>query len=1313
MVGQGSPRTAPRPVSLAAWLVCAFASGIVVNAQPTQVPLRPSGAQLADPPTVSPADMNSHTAKQRGGLEFRVRIAWGGGQPRQWQGHVTVAPGDLGDLQPLGLHSDAARSCYLQDNTIHLEQARHHDYDAFDVSIRGSTSSTLKLQMQSSEKGDPGRGEPPEAIEIPLADLLSGVIEKSLDLDGNRLLVRRVPGDNLRVSYQHPSLLFSPGENFQLTAQPHHAGLQAETSYRCYARLTRTSSGELIQELEPAMAGSGERQLPTIEPIRLTLPNDPGVYDLTLSIHPRRFTDRFVRSKPILTRSLQLVVISTEPGNPVRPDWTEVLQLDLANPDWWRWLEQLTHLKVISGWADQPIDNGRTFTANHGNRKWTRLEAGGWQAIPLPLSEPAAMHEVTIEFPGDLVQSLSARIVEPDRAGRIGPLGPQAGVERASPRWADWQDISRSELAFWPQTNLPLLLVHNRHKTRDALFGTIRVRRQVNPPGRVESVVRGRMVSAYYAKPLFAENLGSSESPDPVSQTSLDDWRTFYDGGERLVQYLPYAGFNSAIVTIGADGSFLYPSRLAPATPRYDSGIFFESGQDPERKDVLEMLFRQFDRAGFQLIPAITFDAPLPQLEALLRKNPDARKSVLLKRHDSDARSAANAGSPGPLYNPLDKRVQSAMHAVVTELVERYSHHPSFAGIAIQFTPASYTQLPTLLSGADSETLRRFLSERGQEETDAENVDLASSPWHDRWIDWRCEELAGLYRGMARDLQSHSPGSQLILCSSQLLSHPVLRREMRPGLPSDGQVDSGLEKLGLKPTLLAPQRSINWLRPTVSAPLVHLPGQPVQFAGQWSESSHRLFTSAPARGLLIYHRPQTIQLPEFARRSPFGQTNTHTAYVSSVVPAGFEARKTLIRGLAAQDLAMVAEGGWLLPMGQESTLRRIRQTLQQLPAQSFKDALKKQPVIVRQASNTSETGDDTHFYLVNTAPWPATAELAIRTTQGSRLTLYDNHGDSQSSWTNDQLVWSVQLEPYDLRAARINNDQAIATSLTVKTPDSVRQKLLSEVHQVNRLTAGLAKPQAVAVLGNAGFESAGPAGRPRRWIDNSATSATVKLDARQPHEGQTSLKLQRSTPAGRPLWVRSDPFPPPSSGRMAVSVWLRTRDVRQQPSLRLAIEARHHGDVYYRPRTVGRAEAGQDARTVKSIGDKWTPFLLLVDDLPPSGLSDMRVGFDLMSGGEVWIDSVRIYDSWFQQSEQRELLRNIALAYAHCNDGRVADCEHFLDSYWPRYLRQFTVPGHTRVARLPLEEEPTTDPQPDSTLDQLRKRYFPDRLFPF
>ncbi len=121
-------------------------------------------------------------------------------------------------------------------------------------------------------------------------------------------------------------------------------------------------------------------------------------------------------------------------------------------------------------------------------------------------------------------------------------------------------------------------------------------------------------------RPLLAENFSGEEALDAWIGRTLQDWKTFHQAGTRLVNYLRYAGYNGLVLTVAADGSAIYPSAVLEPTPRYDTGVFFSSGQDPQQKDVLEMLLRLMDRENLQLIPSLEFATPLPALEALRRR---------------------------------------------------------------------------------------------------------------------------------------------------------------------------------------------------------------------------------------------------------------------------------------------------------------------------------------------------------------------------------------------------------------------------------------------------------------------------------------------------------------------------------------------------------------------------------------------------------------------------------------------------------------------------------------------------------------------
>ena len=165
------------------------------------------------------------------------------------------------------------------------------------------------------------------------------------------------------------------------------------------------------------------------------------------------------------------------------------------------------------------------------------------------------------------------------------------------------------------------------------------------------------------AEKLLAEQGVAAESLDAWSGRSLDDWRTFYEGGARLAEYLRHAGYDGLMLAVWADGSAIYPSALLQSTPRYDTGAFFASAQDPVQKDLLELLLRLFDREDLQLIPMLDFSSPLPELEAVLRAGGPEAEGIEWIGADGAPLCGTRPPRRGlaPYYNLLHPRVQEAM----------------------------------------------------------------------------------------------------------------------------------------------------------------------------------------------------------------------------------------------------------------------------------------------------------------------------------------------------------------------------------------------------------------------------------------------------------------------------------------------------------------------------------------------------------------------------------------------------------------------------------------------------------------------------
>ena len=260
-------------------------------------------------------------------------------------------------------------------------------------------------------------------------------------------------------------------------------------------------------------------------------------------------------------------------------------------------------------------------------------------------------------------------------------------------------------------------MITNRRERSPAVYGKIRVLggwerlprsdaakvSGADPCARVPGRGRGRrsrLMAAYMDRPLLPENFSAEEVLDTWSGRTLQDWRTFHQAGTRLVDYLHYAGYNGLVLSVAADGSAIYPSQVLEPTPRYDTGVFFASGQDPMPKDVLEMLLRLMDRENLQLVPALEFATPLPALEAIRRRGGSEAQGLEWIGADGNTWCQTYSARRGlaPYYNTLDPRVQEAMLSAVRELVAalcRPRELPRLgpAALGLRLCPASRSRL--------------------------------------------------------------------------------------------------------------------------------------------------------------------------------------------------------------------------------------------------------------------------------------------------------------------------------------------------------------------------------------------------------------------------------------------------------------------------------------------------------------------------------------------------------------------------------------------------------------------------------------------
>jgi len=1318
MVGQGSPKASRRPsVSLGRVTVrggCQFALAVWL------------------------AVCFSATAV---GETMRVRIAWGGGTAQLWQGQIALSQGTLAEPRCLGIEADEPGSMWIDEGRLLFCQRSPRTYDGVDLLLDGPLNAKLLVEL-----GLVAATGAPKRVEVPLSDLVDGLQNVDLDDQGNRLLVRRMVEDKLRVTLKHDSLVFTPGDILRFTLEPHLLNTADRPLYpdlqnkvRITVSLVAARSSQDVRRPEEFVLSTGE---PVAIEREVRLPEQEGVYDLVITATnatvlrlPQPTRVPLGWNKPLAQRKIQVVVLRRAP--PAMPLQTTVpagalVEIDPTNSKWWERLAKLPQWRRVNWLWKGPLGNGYSTITRHAQLgEIAQLQPPRdrdevpWEAYTLPIDEPGQPHILEVDYPSDVPQTLGISIVEPNAAGAVMPLGIDSGIDLAEeiigqttlPQW------KQHRIVFWPRTKAPLVLMTNRRPHEPAVYGRIRIYPVGDHLPRafpVQAARSERLLAAYMDRPLFPENFSATETLGPMSDLGVDDWVTFYEGGTRLVEYLNYLGFNGLMLGVLADGSTIYPSRLVHPTPRYDTGAFFETGQDPIRKDVLELLLRLFDRERLQLIPTLEFAAPLPQLEAIVRAG--GPQAVGLQWIGPDGQTWPQTHAPkrgmAPYYNVLDPRVQEAMLAVVRELTTRYARHPSFGGLALQLVSHGYAQLPGPQWGLDDATIARFeqdarlrvpgsgpdrFAERARFLLDGEAARI--------WLEWRADQLGRFYRRVQAEVAAVRPEARLYLAGAQLFSGEETERLLQPSLPRQLDMASLLLRMGIDARRYGPQEQIVLLRPEQVSPQWSLAKQAINLELRQMPDADRYFQDLPVPGSLFFHKPQETRLASFDAKSPFRPTYTWLA--THAVPSDAQNRRRFIHSLATLDAKVIVDGGWELPLGQEDSLRRLVAVYRQLPAIRFQrladqpGAPSTQPVTIRFGSYANQT----YVYLVNDAPFPSTVRLELLTPPHCRLVELSGQREVTPlvPGSNGNL-WTVELGPYDLVGVRLTASDVRLARAQVSWPSAVQAALEARISELGDRAAVLRNPPAWDALTNPGFERPPASGvEIPGWAVLRQPGVSITLDPHEKREGFQAVKMASQGPTATLI---SEPFAPPLTGRVTISVWLRSGDASQTPPFRVALVGKHEGRDFVR-----FAQLSGVPTMPPCFGTDWgsRPVSVLVNDLPLEGLTHLQLRFDLLGPGTVWLDDVQLSCVALQEKEWKHLLKLIAPADAKLQRGEVGDCLDLLEGYWPRFLVTHVPASRSPVTHRPNAARPPPAPPVQSPeraagfFDRMKK-YIPERL---
>ena len=1300
-------------------------------------------------------------AGQAGQVNLRIRAAWGGGAERIWHGTITLNQGQLADPEPLGIEADEPGSMWLEpagssppagqavaapadtppekpgpagESTARLviRGRSRRTYDAVDFSVTAPPNATLHIALAPADES-----QPPRAVVVRLADLLRASFSAELDDRGNRLVVQRCPGDDLRVRLSRGALVYRPDEVFQCELLAHLPSLESGTKVRIKLQLRPARGGQELWSDERTVAAGDPAPVAIEVPLAKC---SEGAYELAITAsHAGKIAWPPLRPQlgfrsVLAERIVEFLVLHSKPPVPARAEGQleTVVEIDPASPGWWERLGRLPALARLPRLGKGPLGNGNLRVVSHPLGALAQLAPSkpddpSWEAYMVPVARPGEPHLLEVEYPSDVPQTLGISIIEANEAGAVVPVGLDSGVDHpepvtgvgAAPRWL------RHRLVFWPRTRTPVVLMTNRRQDRPAVYGRIRVRAGWGrlPRAFGSESAPERLLAAYFDRPLFAENFSASESVGSLSDLTVDDWTTFYEGATRLIEYLHYVGYNGTMLSVLADGSSLYPSQLLQPTPRYDTGVFFAAGQDPVRKDVLEMLLRLLDREGLQFVAAVEFASPLPALEARIREGGPQAEGLQWIGPDGLPWTHVYLPQRGraPYYNVLDPRVQEAMLAVVREITSRYAQHPSLAGIALQLSAYGYAQLPGPQWGLDDVTIARFEQQTGVRlptvagperyrrrlEALAPVGPDGARQWRREWLQWRATQMSRFYRQVYEALSAARPGTRLFLAGGDMFAGPPWDQELRPSLPCRATLAETMLRAGIEPHAFGEDRGIVLLQSTRIGPAAFLSRQATTLELAQLPDAERYFQTLWPSGALLFHPPLELRVASFDEKSPFRPCYAWLA--AQIVPSDIENRRRFVHALASLDPQAIFDGGWMLPMGQEESLRGLVAVFRQLPAVRFERAppapdSEGQPAVVRFATR----GDRTYAYVVNEAPFATTLRVRVAMPTAAQLEPLVA-GRSVGPLRRDSLgtYWEVALDPYDVIGAWFSAPNVRLSGVQVAVTPEIRAALEKRLSDLGDRVAALGNPPLLEALSNPGFDApTGQGGPIPGWTPFGGPGIVATLDATTRHNGTHALRLASQGPPGG---VASLPFAAPRTGRLSLSVWLRVADAGRQPPLRLTVAGKVGSRDFFRSAWVGQSP---EVAGVPGIPAEWTQFYVHVFDLPLESSGYIHLRFELTGPGEVWIDDVQLCELFFTEKERKALVRLLTPADVMLQNGQVGDSLRLLEGYWSRFLVEHVPLPQTPVVQKPEPPaSPAGEPAARSArlLDRL-KQWSPERL---
>ena len=1152
-----------------------------------------------------------------------------------------------------------------------------------------------------------------QAMQMPAGSLLDGP-QRTPFTTPVEIVVERVAWDSLSVSLggadangngQGGDGVVAPG-----TTLPLNVGLNvvtpepAQVIVRCTAELRPLRGGEAIWQHEwREMVGTNAAMAATSAlPVRM--PDDEGLYvlDLHAAWEPATVEEKshligrlIHRGRKTVSggagsasRRVTLAVVGpTEPGpraasSRIKAESEqEVDSLDLTRARGNRAWAAGRSLMAVPGRATWPVPDGALVEATRRDRLkgWiTRVgpevaqlgpaDAKGlaWSAVGLKVAHPGRPHRLSLTVAGGYPAALGVAVVGPagaapgqrprlllDACASGPPILPEGGPHPAF----SW--------LIWPDTVDPVLVLVNRATGSPVQVGAVTLTELPElPPGpAIEepggTLTRGLGLALTGADVL--ERFGAAAGVKPGQSDTLTAARN-------LARYAAHCGASSVLLSEGLSDR---PRRRA---------LDGQAAEDAVGPDRLDLALRVLGRQGIAAWLELGFAGALPGLPAPGSPEALTRGLVRLDRR-------GQVDGPLPTYHPLTPEVGDALRRKLTEAIAAHQAAPTTAGgttagaklsgVLVRLGPGP-TLLGTPDSGFDDATFGRFVKESFDAETArglpgvagddperfAARARFLAGSGRMPWLTWRSRQVAALYSDLTAAAAKAAPGVALVVVTPGLGESPAASEARRADLA------------GLAPSLAWRAVGLDldaW--PAGEHPPIVLRGvclSPDDLAHDLATSPEldAKVAACPARGLLV----DLEDAAGWPGTWP-GRPGTGLGLTALPLDSGRAGDEPLGHALAALDARWVLLSAPAVA-GHEERLRRFARVFRALPAtaptESDNKALAAFGVTVRAHAAEGKT----YLALANDTPFPVRLDTVLNLTGTA---VFDDLGRTarlrpEANAAGHHLV--LDLLPFGVAAVRVGAADVKVASVVPYPSDAVLTSLQASYDEVSAQLSRLGRkvdaehtgppnptfeppaipaptppsgPRAVAMSVGSNptppATSAPPA--PEGW-QLVGGKGSVSIDLAQPHSGRGSLRLDVPQLPGSAV---CDPFAPGVHTSMLVRAWLRAD--HPDARLRLWIEAESGGQPYRRVSELTAQPA-------------WTERAIRAGDIPAAGLDAVRLRFELLTPGSLWIDDLNVTGGSLSDPERRNARNTLLAAIQAYREKRYADFARLAGSHWAR-----------------------------------------------